>query len=286
MEKKIILVTGASGGIGRVTALELAKQGHHVIVHGRSVEKTKAVCNEIISAGGSAEMFTADLSLMPEVKAFADKIAAKYDHINVLVNNAGGQFGSVRETTSEGHEKTFAINVLAPFLLTNLLLPLLKKSVSGRVVTVSSESYKMGGKPLWDDIELEKHYSLTKSYGLSKLFVWWLMRRFAAKLEKEGVKNVTVNTCEPGSAVTDLQRVSGNGLFMKILTFLWKPMMWSVEEAAATSVYLATSPEVEGVTGRFFGKCREKQIKEKWISAEGEEKIWNYCEKACREYLS
>jgi len=286
MEKKTILITGASSGIGKETAMTLAKQGHQLIIHGRDPEKTKAVFDEIVKTTGNQdiEMLTADLSLMAEVKAFADKIIAKHDHLDVLINNAGGQFGETRLVTSEGHERTFAINTLAPFLLTKLLLPLLEKSVSARVVTVSSASYQQGGDVPWDDIELERHYSLTKSYGLSKRYVWWLMRQFAVELEKRGVKNVTVNTCEPGSAKTDLARESIKETWFKVLTILWQPMMWSVEKAAATSIYLATSPEVEGKTGGFYGKCKPKSIKEKWMSEEGQRKIWEYCERATAEW--
>lgn len=287
MDKKIILVTGASSGIGRVTALELAKQGHTLIIHGRNEKKTKEVLDEIISTtdNNAVEMLTADLSLMAEVKAFADKVKAKYDHLDVLINNAGGQFGETRQVTSEGHEKTFAINTLAPFLLTRLLLPLLDKSQSGRIVTVSSASYQQGGEVIWDDIELEHHYSLTKIYGLSKRYVWWLMRQFAEDLEKRGVKHVTVNTCEPGSANTGLARESRKELWFRVLMFLWQPMMWSVEKAAATSIYLATSPEVEGKTGGFYGNLKEKKVKQKLISADSQQRIWDYCEKACKDYL-
>jgi len=283
MEKKIILVTGASSGIGRVTALTLAKQGHRLIIHGRDVQKTKNVLDEIIRESGNSEieMFTADLSLKAEIRGFAKKIAERYDRLDVLINNAGGQFGETRLTTSEGHERTFAINALAPFLLTNLLLPLLKKSKSARVVTVSSASYQQGGKVDFEDIEFEKKYSLTRSYGLTKRYVWWLMRKFATKLAEEGVKNVTVNTCEPGSAKTNLARESMKELWFKILIFLWKPMMWSVEKAAATSIYLATSPDVEGISGKFYGNCKELKIRDKFISPESEQKIWDYCEKAC-----
>ena len=286
MEKKTILITGASSGIGKETAMTLAKQGHQLIIHGRDPEKTKAVFDEIVKTTGNQdiEMLTADLSLMAEVKAFADKIIAKHDHLDVLINNAGGQFGETRLVTSEGHERTFAINTLAPFLLTKLLLPLLEKSASARVVTVSSASYQQGGDVPWDDIELERHYSLTKSYGLSKRYVWWLMRQFAVELEIRGVKNVTVNTCEPGSAKTDLARESIKETWFKVLTILWQPMMWSVEKAAATSIYLATSPEVEGKTGGFYGKCRELKVKQKLISAESQRKIWYYCERATAEW--
>lgn len=287
MEKKTILITGASSGIGRATALELAKQGHALIIHGRDEQKTKAVFDEIIEKTGNRdiEMLTADLSLMADTKAFADKIIEKHDCIDVLINNAGGQFGETRLATAEGHERTFAINTLAPYLLTRLLLPLLKNSKSARVVTVSSESYKAGGAVDFNDIEFEKNYSLTHSYGLSKRYVWWIMRQFVLELEKQGVTNVTVNTCEPGSAVTGLARESSKELWFRVLMFLWKPMMWSVEKAAATSVYLATSPDVEGVSGKFFGNCKEKKIKDKFISLEGQQRIWDYCANACKAYL-
>ena len=287
MEKKIILVTGASSGIGRVTALELARQGHTLIIHGRNEQKTREVLDEIIAATGNEDvrMLTADLSLMAEVRAFADKVAQMYDHLDVLINNAGGQFGETRQATSEGHERTFAINTLAPFLLTRLLMPLLEKSHSARVVTVSSASYQQGGEVDWNDIEFEKKYSLTKSYGQSKRYVWWLMRQFAVELEKRGVKNVTVNTCEPGSAKTNLARESQKELWFRILLVLWKPMMWSVEKAAATSIWLATSSEVEGETGRFYGNKRELKVKQRLVSPESQQRIWDYCEKVCKDYL-
>ncbi|MDR1644487.1 MAG: SDR family NAD(P)-dependent oxidoreductase, partial [Tannerellaceae bacterium] len=136
MESKIILVTGASDGIGKETAKTLAKQGHTVIVHGRNPQKTKAAYEEIKAESGNdkIEYLTADFLSFAEIRRFADNIKQKYDHLDVLVNNAGAQFTDKRETTNEGHEKTMVINVFAPFLLTTLLLDLLKKSPSARVV--------------------------------------------------------------------------------------------------------------------------------------------------------
>lgn len=284
---KTILITGASSGIGKETALTLAKQGHALIIHGRNPQKTTEVFNEIVSLTGNKNitMFTADLSLMSEVKRFADEVKKQYDKIDVLINNAGGQFGSEREITAEGHEKTFAINTLAPFLLTTLLMKPLINSDSGRVVTVSSESYRQSGQPILNDIELKDHYSLTKAYAFSKLYVFWIMQQFVTELNKAGIQNVTINTAEPGSASTSLGRISASKGIMKIVYFLWKPMMWSVDKAAATSIYLAVSDDVEGVTGKFFGNCKIKNINSKWISKEGQRIIWNYCSKACEEYL-
>jgi len=287
VEKKIILVTGASSGIGKETALTLAKQGHTIIMHGRDEKKTQQVFEEVKAESGNADiyMYTADLSLKAEVVKMADLIKDKFDHIDVLINNAGGQFGKQREVTVEGHEKTFAINVLAPFLLTNRLLPLVKKSKSGRIITVCSESVRQGGKVLLDDIEFAEKYSISRSYGLTKRYAWWIMRQYAKNLQAAGINNVTVNCLEPGSAITGLQRVSGEELMMKVVMALWKPLFQSVEKAAQTSIYLATSEEVEGVTGKFFGNCKEKTYPAKLVSDEGQKGIWDYCYKACSEYL-
>ncbi|MDR2252359.1 MAG: SDR family NAD(P)-dependent oxidoreductase [Bifidobacteriaceae bacterium] len=287
MSNKIILVTGASGGIGKETALALARLGHHVIVHGRDAEKTQAAQGEIRKATGSAslDMLTADLSLMSEVKHFSDELKARYDVIDVLINNAGAQFGTKREVTAEGHEKTMAINLFAPFLLTHLMLDPLRASTAGRVVTVSSESYKMGGKPDLSDIELRDNYSMGRAYGFSKLYVIWIMRRFAEEARALGASNVTFNSLEPGSAATDLGRVSTQSPMTRLMYFLWKPMMWSLQKAAATSVYLATSEEVASVTGGFFGNCQEKAVRPALLSPEGEQVVWNYCAEVCADYL-
>ncbi|MBT1174687.1 SDR family NAD(P)-dependent oxidoreductase [Bifidobacterium sp. LC6] len=285
---KVILVTGASSGIGKQTALALAVQGYTVIMHGRNPKKTQEVRDWVEQRTGNRNVYAhvADLSLMSEVVRFAKEITATYERLDVLVNNAGGQFGSEREVTAEGHEKTFAINTLAPFLLTNLLLPMLERSESARIVTVASESYRQGGQPMLDDVELESHYSMMRAYGLSKLYVWWLMRQFDARLQAAGVRNVTVNTVEPGSAATSLQRESLRKTpWMLPLIVLWLPFVRTARHGARTSVALASSPDVEGVSGEFWGNMRRKRIHPKWISAEGEHRIWQYCAEVCRPYL-
>jgi len=210
----------------------------------------------------------------------ADEISRKYDRLDVLINNAGGQFGNVREETAEGHEKTFAINVLAPFLLTKLLLPLLQKSGHGRVVTVSSASYTVG-KFDSADIELKNGYSLTRAYGLSKRYAYWVMLKYASL----NLPNVTFNTVEPGSTDSDLGRVSRNSRLANLVYYLWKPMMWSVEKAAATSVYMATSDDVENANGEFYGNLKRKSVKEKYRRQSEIDGVWNYCMDACRQYM-
>ena len=287
-DAKTILVTGASGGIGKQTALALAKQGHAIIMHGRNPDKTQRARDWVVEQTGNPNVHAhvADLSLMGEAARFATEIRETYTRLDVLVNNAGGQFGDMRETTAEGHERTFAINTLAPFLLTNLLLPMLARSPEARIVTVSSESYRQAGSPLLDDIELEHHYSMVRAYGSSKLYVWWLMRQFDSRLKAAGIANIAVNTVEPGSAVTGLQRESlRKSPFMLPLVILWMPFMRTAAHGARTSVHMASSPEVQGVSGEFWGNRKPKRINTRWISPEGERRVWEYCARACESWL-
>ncbi|CAM4345018.1 SDR family NAD(P)-dependent oxidoreductase [Weissella hellenica] len=287
MSKKIVLITGASNGIGRETALTLAKENYQLIIHGRNSERTKAVYDEIVALGNTdVSMITGDFSLLSEVAEFADKVKGQVDHLVVLYNNAGGQFGEEREVTSEGHEKTFAINTFAPFLLTKLLLPLLEKSSSARIVTQSSESYRQTD-PILDDIELKEHYTFGDAYGLSKLYVWWLMREFDRDLQDRNIKNVTVNSVEPGTALdTGLQRISGEIPEMKEVMAQYRQYSWSITDAAAAGLYLITSPDVEGVSGKFYGSDKkEKNVDPKWISASGQKQIWDYTVKASQQFL-
>jgi len=201
------------------------------------------------------------------------------------VNNAGAQFTNKREVTAEGHEKTMTINVFAPHLLTTLLLPLLEKSPSARVVTVSSAAHKMSGKPYLDDIELKNHYSMSKAYGLSKLYVIWIMRHFVSEMKKAGINNITFNVVHPASAMSNLGRESTKSLVTKIVYFLWRPLMKTAAEGAASSIYAATSPELEGVTGKYFGLNGEEKPSDKYWSPENEQIVWNYSMNVIKPYL-
>lgn len=176
-----------------------------------------------------------------------------------------------------------AINVIAPFLLTYNLLHILKNSDSARVVTVSSASYSMSGKAPLNDIELEHNYTMAKAYAYSKRYIIWIMKYFTKYVEQQGIQNITFNITEPGSADTGLGRVSTQDTMMKYIYYLWKPMMWSTEKAAATSIYLATSPEVEGITGKFYGNLKEKRIKPKFDSPKAEKLLWDYCMQVTKE---
>lgn len=287
MESKIILITGASDGIGKETAKAMAKQGHTIIMHGRSPQKTKSAYEEVKAESGNLNIdyITADFLSLAEVRNFANKVKQKYDRLDVLINNAGAQFTNKREMTVEGHEKTMTINVFAPHLLTMLLLDLLKKSHSARVVTVSSAAHKMSGKPDLNDIELAHNYSMGKAYGISKLYVIWIMRHFVSEMKKAGINNITFNTVHPASAVSNLGRESTKSLGTKIIYFLWRPLMKTTAKGASSSIYVATSPKLEGVTSKYYGLKGEEKPSDKYYSPENEQIVWDYSMNIIKPYL-
>lgn len=285
--KKVILITGASDGIGKFTATALAKQGHTLIIHGRNRQKTEAALAEIKRESGSpdVEMILADFLSLAGVKAFANAVREKHAHIDVLINNAGAQFTDLRETTVEGHEKTMTINVFAPMLLTKLLVPLLAKSKSARVVTVASDAHRMTGKPDLSDIELKQGYTMPKAYGLSKLYVIWVMNHFISETKKAGINNITFNVVHPASTQSSLGREAAKSWKWKIIYFLWQLMMVPIDKAASSSLYAATSQELEGVSGKYFGPKGEEQPSAKYYSPENEMKVWNYALNVISPYL-
>jgi NAD(P)-dependent dehydrogenase (short-subunit alcohol dehydrogenase family) len=285
MEKKTILITGASDGIGKETAKTLAEQGHTVIMHGRNPEKTKKAFEEIKAATGNKGLTyeLGDFSSLAGVKVFAEKILSKTDKLDVLINNAGAQFRKRNETV-EGHEMTMQVNVLAPFLLTSLLLPALQNSASARVVTVASAAHKMGGEPLLDDLDLKDNFNLTRSYGLSKLYVIWVMRHFVKDCASKGIKNITFNCTHPGSAMTKLARDTSKNPLFAIVGVLWLPMMNSVAKGAWPSIHEATTPELEGVSNKYFGPKGEEKVSDKYWSEENEQKVWDWCIEATKDF--
>ncbi|MEA4847405.1 MAG: SDR family NAD(P)-dependent oxidoreductase [Clostridiaceae bacterium] len=287
MEKKIVLVTGATSGLGKETARVLAKQGHTIIIHGRNKDKTQAVIRKLKKDTGNSQIdiLLADLESFADIKRMADEFKKKYNHLDVLINNAGNQYGGTRELTSEGHERTLTINTFAPFLLTHLLLDPLNKSGEGRVVTVSSASHAQGGAPYLDDIELKDHYSYMKAYGVAKLYVIWLMRHFGKYCKENGIKDVTFNCVHPGSAKTNLGNTGNRPLSMKILFFLWQPMMTSVEKGAKPTIFAATANEMKGKNDNYIGPKGYEKVNEKYYSEKNEDAIWNYCMKICAPYM-
>lgn len=251
MHGKTILITGATDGIGKETARALAKQGATVVIVGRSREKGERVLAELKQTTGNAniELLLADLSSMNEVRALAEAFKAKHNRLDVLVNNAGAIYDK-REVTVDGYERTFATNHLAYFLLTNLLLDLLKKSAPARIVNVASEAHK-SGKLDFDDLQSEKNFSTFTVYGTSKLanvlFTYELARRLAGT-------GVTANCLHPGVIASGFGN-STNWLLRAGFAVV-RPFMIDAVKGAQTTIYCASSPEVEGVTGKYFKNKR------------------------------
>lgn len=288
MREKIILITGATGGIGKETAKALAKQGHTVIIHGRDKVKTQKVCEEIKAETGNTNIDTllADLFLLSDVKNMADKFKEKYDRLDVLINNAGGMMNKERETTKEGIEKTIALNLLSPFLLTQLLLNALAKSPTARIINVSSEMHKRGGKPDFNDFQLISSYSCSRAYGLSKLYLIWTSRHLITELEQQGLGHITVNIVHPGMTNTNFGLDSDKGFIINLIFRIAVPFGLTPEQGAETSIYLATSDEVKNITGQYYGtKKKLAKVDNKYYSAENERLVWEYCKQITKPYL-
>ena len=252
MTGRTVLVTGGTGGIGLATAAGLAGLGARVGIVGRDAARGEAAAARLRGAGGLVDVFTADLSAQREVRRLAGEVLAAYPRLDVLVNNAGG-YWATRHTTEDGLERTFAVNHLAPFLLTDLLLERLRASAPARVVTVSSGAQAMGRIDL-DDLQGVRGYSGQRAYNQSKLANVLFTYELARRLEGSGV---TANVLHPGVVRTNFGREDAKG-WMRLLLPVVRPFLKSPEQGAATSVYLASSPEVEGVTGRYFVDRRAK----------------------------
>ena len=237
MEGKTVLITGATDGIGEETARQLAGMGARVFVHGRDPEKAAQVRNNIIQTTGNqqVEIVIADLAKMGEVRALAREVQQKVDHLDVLINNAGVYMEEYVET-EDGFELTFAVNHLAHFLLTNLLLDLLKKSAPARIITVSSSAHASARVDL-NNLNAEKKFHGWGAYCLSKLGNLLFTFALARRVEGSGV---TANALHPGTINT------------KMLQKAWGMMGQPVSEGAETPVYLASSPEVSDLNGKYF----------------------------------
>jgi retinol dehydrogenase 14 len=253
MTGRTVLVTGGTGGIGEATARGLAGLGARVGIVGRDEGRARAAAERIRTAGGEVDVFTADVSSQREVRALAAQVLAAYPRLDVLVNNVGGYWAH-RHTTAEGLERTFAVNHLAPFLLTHLLLDRLRASAPARVVTVSSGAQSMG-RIDFDDLQGEASYSGQRAYNQSKLANVLFTYELARRLEGSGV---TANVLHPGVVRTAFGREDSKG-WMRLMLPVIRPFMRSPEKGAETSVHLAASPEVEGVSGRYFVDRRTRR---------------------------
>jgi NAD(P)-dependent dehydrogenase (short-subunit alcohol dehydrogenase family) len=262
MKGRTVLVTGSTDGIGRATAMELAGRGAKVLLHGRDSEKGRAVLEEIRRRTGNDNLgfFKADFSSQRQVRRLAAEVKESQDRLHLLINNAG-TFSSQRRLTEDGLEITFAVNHLAPFVLTHELLDLLEKSAPSRIVTVASVAH-WNAKVDWNNLQGERRYDGFQAYALSKLGNILFTYALARRLQEQGMR-VTANCLHPGVIRTKLLR-AGFGDYPGA----------TPEEGAKTSVYLASSPDVENVSGLFFENRRPTRSSPQSYDRELQERFW------------
>ena len=269
MRGKTILVTGATNGIGFVTARELARLGGQVTIVGRNAAKCADTVKKIhLQTGESVESIVADLSTLEGIRQAAATFRKNHQCLHVLVNNAGGMF-TKRRLTPDGFEYTFALNHLNYFLLTNLLLDLLKISAPSRIINVSSNAHE-SAKIDFENLQGEKSYGGLKNYGQSKLANLLFTYELSRRLEGSGV---TVNALHPGVVATGFARNNGPvyniGTWIAGQLFFRKP-----DQGAQTSIYLACSPELEGISGKYFVDCKPVESKPQSYDQAVAEKLW------------
>jgi NAD(P)-dependent dehydrogenase (short-subunit alcohol dehydrogenase family) len=273
MQGKTVLITGATSGIGTVTALELARKGANVVMMVRNATKGEEVRNTIIRETGNdrVEVILADLAVLADVRRAAEQFKRQHQRLDVLINNAG-LFLNSRKESAEGYELTFATNHLSHFLLTELLRETLIASAPARVVTVSSEAHQ-GGHINFDNLHESRGYSGWRAYANSKLanvlFAYGLARRLAGS-------RVTSNTLHPGFVATGFG--DGNGSFVDFAFKLIRPFAKTPEQGAATSIYLASAAEVAGITGEYYVDSAPQRSNRESYDQAVQDKLWEVSE--------
>jgi NAD(P)-dependent dehydrogenase (short-subunit alcohol dehydrogenase family) len=262
---KTILITGSTDGIGKEAAIELAALGHRVIVHGRNKDRTERAANDVRTTSGSdtVEAVVADFTSLGQVRSMAAEVITRFPRLDVLVNNAG-VYMNERIVTEDGYETTFQVNYLAHFLLTLLLLDLLKKSAPSRIINVSSMAHA-NAKLSFENLQGEKKYGAYGAYACSKLENILFTYELAERLQGTGV---SVNCLHPGVIATKLLRTGFGGFGGS-----------SVKTGAETIVYLATSPKGEAVTGKYFVKNAVADSSLTTYDRKLRKELWNLSEK-------
>ena len=272
MQHKNIIITGATDGIGLAAAKSIAKKGYHISLVGRNPDKGKKALEAIIEYSGNENLdfFECDLSLVANVKDLADRIKNKHSKIDVLLNNAGGA-NKTKQITSEGLEKTFATNQMNYFVLSTELLNILSESNDGRIVNVASNAH-IGAEVDYENINSEKSFSAWTSYCVSKLMNIMFTYQLSSMQDR-----VSVNVLHPGFVDTNIAGNEGN-LIKYIVKFGAKMFARTVDNGADSSIYLSTSDEVKGVSGKYFFKCREIKSSRASYNQEDWKKVWDLCE--------
>ena len=269
MNGKVCLVTGATDGIGKISARVLAEKGAKVIIVGRNPEKSATVLAELKSSSGNEniDLLIADLAVMQEVYDLAEQVISHYDRLDILLNNAGGYFAK-HELTSDGLERTFALNHMSYFLLTNKLMELLKSSAPARIVNVSSDAH-YGVDMDFENLNGEQEYKAWKAYQKSKLanvlFTYELLKKVPA--------DITVNCLHPGFVATNFGHNNG-GFFGPVLKIAQRISAIDPEEGAKTSIFLCSAPEVKRVSGKYFYKCQPKTSSRESRNMDTGKRLW------------
>jgi NAD(P)-dependent dehydrogenase (short-subunit alcohol dehydrogenase family) len=274
MQGKTVLITGANQGIGKASAIALGKLGAKVVLVCRNADKARAAVADVERAGAKeVDLLIGDMGSQADIRRIAAQFKSKHDRLDVLMNNAGVLVPS-RRTTVDGIEETFGVNHLGYFLMASELLDVVKASAPSRIVNVSSEAHRRS-KMHWDDLQFEAgEYSTFAAYGQSKLANILLTRELARRLA--GTR-VTANSLHPGVIASGFGQTYGGvvSFFIKLA----RPFMIAPEEGARTQVYLASSPAVEGVTGKYFDKCKERQPSRAALEEGAPERLWAISEK-------
>ena len=271
MHGKTVLITGGTGGIGRAAAMGLASMGARVGITGRDRARAERAATIVRESGNPAvDIFVADMSSQTEVRRLAGEVLSAYPRLDVLLNNVGG-FWAHRHVTADGLEHTFALNHLAPFLLTSLLLERLMASAPARVVTVSSGAQAQG-KVDFDDLMGERKYSGQRAYSQSKLANVMFTYELARRLEGTGV---TATVLHPGVTRTAFGAEDSTHAMAPIIAAL-RPFMRSPERGADTAVYLVSFPDVESVTGRYFANRKTKKSHKSSYDTATTARLWQF----------
>ncbi|WP_201984668.1 SDR family NAD(P)-dependent oxidoreductase [Hymenobacter rubidus] len=277
LQNQIILVTGATSGIGEVTATELARMGAHVVLLARDAAKAAATRQKIKAAAGhdQVDILLADLADQSQVRRVAAEFNARYPRLDVLVNNAGLILGAARQVSPEGHELGLATNHLGPFLLTSLLFDKLKTSPAARIVNVASTVYRMA-RPDFADFQATQSYGALAVYANTKLYNILFTQELARRLRTHGIGNVTTNALHPGVVASSFGS-GANGL-MSLFVQLGRPFMISTEKGAETSIFLASSPAVAATSGGYFDKKKPEAVKNPFNTPENARRLWELSE--------
>jgi NAD(P)-dependent dehydrogenase (short-subunit alcohol dehydrogenase family) len=275
MQGRHIAITGCTSGIGQASAIELGRRGARLTLFCRNHEKGKQVAKAIIQAGGQApRIILIDMSSLDSVRRAAAEFLAAEPSLDVLLNNAG-VVNKTRRVSADGYEEMLAVNHFAPFLLTGLLLPALRKGDKPRIVNVASGAYLFVREMGFDDIQAPNGYrTFWKQYGRSKLANILFTRSLAQRLKGEGI---TVNCLHPGAVSTGLG-LQDSDLINRIVPVLMKPFIRSPEQGAETSIYLCCSDEVAGTTGQYFYNSKPKGLKHWAKDDAAAARLWSYTE--------